>query len=119
MMQFSPLGIQNNFYRDIYWASGKAGTLRLIDQPILKHIGDKYGKSAAQVALAWGLAQDRSVIPKSVIDWQIKENLESDFPLDADDMTKIATLDRKLRFNDPSSAYNWNLYSDLEGAWSV
>lgn len=113
MIQFSPLGNQNNFYRDIYWASGKADSNRLIDEPILKEIGDKYGKSSAQVALAWGLANGRSIIPKSVVDWQIQQNLESDFPLDAEDLQKIGTLDRKLRFNDPSSAYNWKLYSDL------
>lgn len=119
MMHFSPLANQNNFYRDIYWATGKANASRLIDEPILKDIGNKYGKSPAQVALAWGLAHGRSVIPKSVVDWQIRENLESDFTLDADDMEKIGTMDRKLRFNDPSSAYNWKLYSDLEGAWST
>ncbi|EOD50971.1 putative aldehyde reductase protein [Neofusicoccum parvum UCRNP2] len=118
MMQFSPLANQNNFYRDIHWATGKAETARLTDEPVLKEIGKKHGKSAAQVALAWGLANGRSVIPKSVIDGQIRENLESDFPLDQEDMDRIATLDRKLRFNDPSSAYEWNLYSDLESAWS-
>lgn len=119
MMQFSPLANQNNFYRDIYWATGKANAPRLIDEPILKRIGDKYSKSAAQVALAWGLANGRSIIPKSVVDWQIKENLDADFPLDAEDMEDIGRLDRALRFNDPSSAYNWQLYSDLEGAWST
>ncbi|KAJ4364949.1 hypothetical protein N0V83_008565 [Neocucurbitaria cava] len=119
MMQFSPLANQNNFYRDIYWATGKANAGRLIDEPILKEIGEKYGKSPAQVALAWGLANGRSVIPKSVVDWQITQNLESDFPLDAEDLEKIGTLDKQLRFNDPSSAYNWKLYSDLEGAWST
>ncbi|KAB2573792.1 putative oxidoreductase [Lasiodiplodia theobromae] len=118
MIQFSPLANQNNFYRDIYWATGKADIPRLIDEPILNDIGKKYGKSAAQVALAWGLANGRAVIPKSVIDWQMKENLESDFPLDEEDMAKIATLDKALRFNDPSTAYNWKLYSDLEGAWA-
>ena len=66
-------------------------------------------------ALAWGVNSGRSVIPKSVIDWQIKENLEADFELEQDDMKTIESLDIKARFNDPSLDYRWRLYSDLEG----
>ncbi|KAJ5737913.1 uncharacterized protein N7483_003038 [Penicillium malachiteum] len=58
-----------------------------IDQPILKEIGDKYGKSAVQVVLAWGINSGRSVIPKSVVDWQIEQNLEADFELQPKDMS--------------------------------
>lgn len=90
---------------------------RLIDEPVLAEIGRKYRRSASQVALAWGVAKGRSVIPKSVIDWQIVQNLESDFPLDEEDMSKIEGLDKGLRFNNPSTAYEWKLYSDLEGQW--
>ena len=38
---------------------------KLIDDPVLVKIGEKYGKSGAQVALAWGIAQGHTVIPKS------------------------------------------------------
>lgn len=89
--------------------------MRLIDQPLLQELGKKYGKSAVQIALAWGINNGRSVIPKSVIDWQVKENLEADFQLEEEDITRIGTLDIKARFNDPSLDYQWRLYSDLEG----
>lgn len=89
--------------------------MRVIDQPILKGIGQKYGKTPVQVVLAWGINSGRSVIPKSVVDWQIEENLAADFELQPDDMAQIATLDAKARFNDPSLDYEWRLYSDLEG----
>lgn len=89
--------------------------MRLIDQPLLQELGKKYGKSAVQIALAWGINNGRSVIPKSVIDWQVKENLEADFQLEEEDIKKIGTLDIKARFNDPSLDYQWRLYSDLEG----
>lgn len=88
---------------------------RVIDQPILKEIGKKYGRTPVQVVLAWGINSGRSVIPKSVVDWQIEENLAADFALEPDDMGLIATLDAKARFNDPSLDYEWRLYSDLEG----
>jgi alcohol dehydrogenase (NADP+) len=29
--------------------------IRVIDQPILKEISEKYGKSPVQVVLAWGI----------------------------------------------------------------
>lgn len=89
--------------------------MRLIDQPLLKEIGDKYGKKPVQVVLAWGINSGRSVIPKSVVDWQIEDNLGADFELGPEDMEAIGTLDVKARFNDPSLDYEWRLYSDLEG----
>lgn len=89
--------------------------IRVTDQPILKELGEKYGKSPVQIALAWGVNNGRSVIPKSVIDWQIQQNLEADFEMAPEDMEKIGTLDIKARFNDPSLDYQWRLYSDLEG----
>jgi hypothetical protein len=30
-------------------------------------------------------------------------------------MKKIATIDKKLRFNDPSEAFGYNFYTDLDG----
>lgn len=49
---------------------------RVTDQPILQELGKKYGKSPVQVVLAWAVNNGRSAIPKSVIDWQIQQNLE-------------------------------------------
>ncbi|KAJ5087466.1 hypothetical protein N7456_011082 [Penicillium angulare] len=115
VVQFSPLGNMNNFYRQTGWSKDVAHMMRVIDQPILKEIGEKYGKSAVQVVLSWGINSGRSVIPKSVVDWQIEQNLEADFELQPEDMARIATLDAKARFNDPSLDYEWRLYSDLEG----
>ncbi|RAK99316.1 aldo/keto reductase [Aspergillus ibericus CBS 121593] len=115
VIQFSPLGNMNDFYRQTGWSKKIAHMMRVIDQPILKEIGEKYGKSPVQVVLAWGINSGRSVIPKSVIEWQIEENLAADFELQPEDMARIATLDAKARFNDPSLDYEWRLYSDLEG----
>lgn len=89
--------------------------MKVVDQPLLKDISKKYGKSPVQVVLAWGINNGRSVIPKSVVDWQIEENLATDFELQPGDMEAIGTLDVKARFNDPSLDYEWRLYSDLGG----
>jgi alcohol dehydrogenase (NADP+) len=105
----------NDFYRQTGWSKEIAHMIRVIDQPILKEISEKYEKSPVQVVLVWGVNRGRSVIPKSVVDWQIEQNLEADFELQPEDMAKIATLDAKARFNDPSLDYEWRLYRDLEG----
>lgn len=115
VIQFSPLGNMNDFYRSTGWSKEISHMMRVIDQPLLKDLGRKYGKSAVQIVLAWGVSNGRSVIPKSTIDWQIQENVEADFKLDAEDMKAIETLDIRARFNDPSLDYQWRLYSDLEG----
>lgn len=115
VIQFSPLGNMNPFYRATGWAKDVANMERIIDNIVMQEIGRKYGMTAVQIALAWGINSGRSVIPKSVIDWQVTQNLEADFELDAEDMEKIATLDKKARFNDPSHDYQYRLYSDLEG----
>ncbi|KAI1761022.1 NADP-dependent oxidoreductase domain-containing protein [Hypoxylon sp. FL1150] len=102
VVQFSPLGNMNDLYRKTGWSKEE-------------EIGGKYGKSPVQVALAWGVNNGRSVIPKSIINWQVKENVEADFEMEEEDMKKMETLDIKARFNDPSLDYQWRLYSDLEG----
>lgn len=107
--QYSPFGNQNAIY-------SKGQELpRLMEDPTLVEIGKKYGKSGAQVALAWGIAHGRSVIPKSKTENRIKANLEGDFKLEGDDVKKIDSLDKKLRFNDPSGNFGWNFYKDLDG----
>lgn len=107
--QYSPFGNQNEIYD-----SGE-GIGKLIDDPPLLEIGKKYNKNGAQVALAWGIAHGRTVIPKSKTPSRIKANLEGDFKLDPEDVEKVDGLDKKLRFNDPSASFGWNFYADLEG----
>ncbi|KAG6357723.1 hypothetical protein INS49_013602 [Diaporthe citri] len=115
VIQFSPLGSMNDFYRSTGRSKEISYMMRVVDQPLLKELGRKYGKSAVQIVLAWGANNGRSVIPKSTIDWQIQENVEADFELEAEDIKAIETLDIKARFNDLSLDYQWRLYSDLDG----
>lgn len=67
------------------------------------------------MALAWGISQGHSVLPKSKTPSRIKANLEGDFKLDAEDLKEIEKIDKKLRFNDPSKSFGYEFYTDLEG----
>jgi diketogulonate reductase-like aldo/keto reductase len=107
--QYSPFGNQNEIY------DGGKGLGKLIEEPTIVDIGQKYGKSGAQTALAWGIAKGHSVIPKSKTESRIKQNLEGDFKLSPEDVSKIDAIDKKLRFNDPSKSFGWDFYADLDG----
>ncbi|KAF2746429.1 Aldo/keto reductase [Sporormia fimetaria CBS 119925] len=109
IVAYSPFGNQN----EVYDKGKNMG--KLIEDPVLVEIGKKHGKTGAQVALAWGITRGHCVIPKSKTEHRIKENLESDFKLDDEEMTKIEKIDKKLRFNDPSESFGYKYYADLDG----
>ncbi|KAL4784340.1 NADP-dependent oxidoreductase domain-containing protein [Aspergillus varians] len=106
---YSPFGNQN----EIYSQDGKIG--RLIEDPVLVEIGKKYGKSAAQIALAWGITEGYSVLPKSKTPERIQANFQGDFKLRDEDVQRIRGIDRKLRFNDSSADFGYDLFRDLDG----
>ena len=72
------------------FAEGKHG---IFTHPVLTEIGNKYGKTAAQVALRWNIQRGVVVIPKSVHIERIKANIVVfDFELTKEDMDKISAL---------------------------
>lgn len=76
------------------WAPFNEGLHDFFKNPILTEIGDKYGKTAAQVALRWNIQRGVVVIPKSVHEDRMKQNFEVfDFSLTPEDMDKIKTMD--------------------------
>lgn len=109
VQHYSPFGNQNEIYD-----SGK-NMGKLMDEPVLVEIGKKHNKTGAQVALAWGVTRGHSVLPKSKTPSRIKSNLDGDFKLDSEDMKKIESIDKKLRFNDPSGSFGYQFYTDLDG----
>lgn len=72
-------------------AEGKHG---IFTHPVLTKIGEKYGKTAAQVALRWNAQRGVSILPKSVRAERIAVNLDIwDFALNEAEMAEIAKLD--------------------------
>ena len=76
------------------WAPFVEGKNDLFHNETLKEIGEKHGKSVAQVVLRWLLQRGIVCIPKSVKKERMEENFNVfDFTLDKEDFAKIATLD--------------------------
>ena len=76
------------------WGPFAEGKNDYFNNPILKEIGAKHGKSVAQVALRFLLQSDVVVIPKSIHKERMKENFNVfDFTLTAEEMAVIEVLD--------------------------
>ncbi len=75
---------------------GRGGVLH--DEAIVQ-VGEKHGKSPAQVVLRWHIQNDILVIPKSVTPSRIEENANIfDFELTPEDMKVLNGLNRNKRF---------------------
>ena len=76
------------------WGPFAEGNHGIFTHPVLTKIGDKYGKSVAQVALRWNVQRGVVVIPKSVHKDRMEQNMNIwDFNLSDEDMAEIAKLD--------------------------
>ena len=76
------------------WGPFAEGNHGIFTHPVLTAIGQKYGKSAAQVALRWNVQRGVVVIPKSVHKERMEQNIDIwDFQLTNEDMAEIAKLD--------------------------
>ena len=75
------------------------GDKSLMEEPIFVKLGEKYGKSPAQIILRWHTQMGFVVIPGSKNVDHIKDNLDIlDFTLTDDEMNEIAKLDKDMRY---------------------
>ena len=77
------------------WSPFACAKNNFFNNPVLKEIGEKYGKTTGQVGLKYLVQTGVSVIPKSSKTERLKENLNIfDFNLTNEDVEKIMSLDR-------------------------
>lgn len=70
----------------------------LQDEAVVQELATKYGKTASQVLLAWGLAKGWSVIPKTVTKSRVVENFGAlDFELEESDVEKLSGVKTRYR----------------------
>ena len=85
---------------------GGQGVDGIVKSEVLATIGDKYGKSAAQVALRWLTQRGIVAIPKSSHKERMAQNFDIfDFALTADEMAQIGTMNQHdtgtINFGEP------------------
>jgi D-xylose reductase len=94
---FSPLGAGS--YLELGMAAPHES---VFEEPVVRDVAARHGKSPAQVALRWGVQRGTAVVPKSTRPERLRENLNIfDFELSIEEMNAISRLDRNRRFNDP------------------
>jgi alcohol dehydrogenase (NADP+) len=83
----------------------------LLEDPIIHEIAERHSSTAAQVLISWAIHRGISVIPKSVSQKRIIQNIASiDVTLNAEDMEKIKNISHNFRFIDGS------FFTDIPGS---
>ncbi|KYO48003.1 alcohol dehydrogenase [NADP(+)] isoform B [Alligator mississippiensis] len=71
----------------------------LLEEPGIKTLADKYGKSPAQIILRWQAQRNVVTIPKSVTPARILQNRQVfDFSLTEEEMSSIGSLNKNWRY---------------------
>ena len=101
-----PLLAETNTKMMAWGPLGGQGVDGIVKSELLAAIGQKYGKSAAQVALRWLTQRGIVAIPKSSHKERMAQNLNIfDFTLTTDEMAQIATMNQHdagtVNFQDP------------------
>lgn len=92
---------ENNIQMEA-WGPLAQGNFNIFQNEQLSSIGEKYGKSVAQVTLRWFMQRGIVAIPKTTSKRRMEENFNIfDFELSNDEMVQIATLNtNKSIFHD-------------------
>lgn len=90
------------------WGPLNEGQRGIFQNTVLTEIGERYGKSAAQIALRWNLQSGNVIIPKGTKEKHMRENLDIlDFELSPDEMAMISAMDlghsEIIDFNNPAT----------------
>ncbi|KAJ6750202.1 hypothetical protein OIU85_000802 [Salix viminalis] len=105
---YAPLGSPGS------WIKGD-----ILKEPVLIEIATKLNKSPAQVALRWGIQSGHSVLPKSVNDSRIKENLSLfDWHIPPDLFSKFTHIHQQRLLRGDFAVHETNSpYKSLEELW--
>ncbi len=101
-----PLLIETDTRMMAWGPLGGQGVDGIVKSELMAAIGQKYGKSAAQVALRWLTQRGIVAIPKSCHKDRMAQNLDIfDFKLTQEEMAQIATMNQHdtgtVNFQDP------------------
>lgn len=76
------------------WYPLRHGDRTLLEEPLFAELGEKYGKSAAQIILSWHIQVGNIVIPGL----KDPEHIKANFDLFYFELTAIAALNKNVRY---------------------
>ncbi|TVU36523.1 hypothetical protein EJB05_18460, partial [Eragrostis curvula] len=90
----------------------------ILQEPIVISIAEKLGKTPAQVALRWNIQMGHSVLPKSVSEERIKQNLEVyDWSIPDDLLEKFSEIEQARLLRGQFFVNPQSIYKTLEELW--
>lgn len=99
----------NNIHVQAYSSLGQSGPAGpLYKSAVVTDISNRLNKSPAQILLKWGIVNGYTIMPKSVHEERIKENIDLDFPLEESHLSLLNDLELEI-----SEKYTWNPESVL------
>jgi 2,5-diketo-D-gluconate reductase A len=76
------------------WSPLGQGSRRLLTEPVIVELAQRYDKTPAQVILRWHMDLGLTTVPKSADPDRMRQNIEIfDFALTPDDVTRVSALD--------------------------
>jgi len=110
VIAYSPLANLNPTYDNKY-----PGLPPILKDAFWADLASKKNVTPAQAILAWGRQRGTVVIPKSVHEGRIVENLGSlNVNFTEKEMAKVVEQDKRTRFNDPSKSWGVELFEGLD-----
>ncbi|KAI4329712.1 hypothetical protein MLD38_028066 [Melastoma candidum] len=93
--------------------------VEVLKNPVLISVAEELGKTPAQVALRWGLQAGHSVLPKSITESRIKENLDvSDWSIPEDLVLKFGEIHQERFVKGTGFVHEtMGAYKNLQELW--
>lgn len=117
VIAYSPLANTNPQYGSKSDSESQSGSRPgpILEDDFWKDLARNKSATVAQTILAWGLARDTIVIPKSVSEAHIDEDKGAlDITFTEEEMRRIAERDKKTRMNDPGRSWGVKLFEGLD-----
>lgn len=87
----------------------------ILEDPFFVRLAGEKNATVPQVVLAWGIQRGTIVIPKSIHEKHIAENLGAlKISFTEDEMEAIRAQDKKIRMNNPGKSWGVRLFADLD-----
>jgi 2,5-diketo-D-gluconate reductase A len=103
-----PLRAFNNEHQIATEAWSPIAQGKVLDDPTIVRLAERYGKTPSQVTLRWHIQRGDIVFPKSVTRSRVEENFDLfDFELTEGDLSEITALDRGERTGPDPDTFNY------------
>lgn len=116
--EFHQLMGKYNIHHEAWGPLAQERVMEIVNHPLLKQIGEKYGKTATQVALRHTVQRGITIIPKSDSRGMLIQNIDLfDFSLTDEEMAQVTALDEKVSLKSDYGNYMAAEYaaSELRG----